>query len=627
MEERKQTKQKVQLNNAGFTLVEVLVSLAIMVIVSAAIGTFIVSGNKSFVRGNNDITIQEEVQLSLNQIIDLIVDVDKKIDYKASGLVSELRLYNKDATYMLRWQGNDGSTMSNTVYYYETGATDGAVFEDITAHTGYLLAEYVTSFQVDLSKLKRNVVILNMSYQYMDETYEVSETIKLRNDLNPKTEAKLTWINDLYIVPDNHSMKRGTSFDFDYVMTGEEEAVNQGVTWKVERVDGKAIQSGTMIDGDGKLRVADTEEEGVGALLITATSVADSSKSATASVTVEKEELPFDKGDVELILRTLTTEEYVDGKKQYVAIIECLPDYADYLNGYPKITWSETTNPSAYRIVEETQFTAKLYCGSMNDTEAYVNAVIELEEGVFVEKGISITLKKFDVVEDKDKPYIHSDNFVLNRNDSVDLELRNYNKEGDVTWRISDTQGLGSTDSYARMVGFDPIDGEFDGVNNVRNYADTHVGMDATVHAKWMIDFNKEYRLTVQAVEEDGDVIAEAMVLIPRFEILFSGGEHYQTIDAIPNGIWYRKYYLEVYGFTAGQHGGAGGNNRVLLKGELQADKEMATGTKIANLTFDWLGDYIAMDVDGSEENEYIVLILWDERRPEAKRSLMFLIE
>ena len=44
----------------GFTLVEIIVSLAIMTIVAAAVGAFVVAGNNSYMRGNKELTLQEE---------------------------------------------------------------------------------------------------------------------------------------------------------------------------------------------------------------------------------------------------------------------------------------------------------------------------------------------------------------------------------------------------------------------------------------------------------------------------------------------------------------------------------------------------------------------------------------
>ena len=117
-----------KMENKGFTLVEIIVCLAIMTIVAGSVGAFIVAGNNSYLRGNKELTLQEEAQLAANQMIDLIIDVEKGIsfsnltDQKAvdvngnvakdvngmevtNASVSELRLINNDNSYMIRWQG------------------------------------------------------------------------------------------------------------------------------------------------------------------------------------------------------------------------------------------------------------------------------------------------------------------------------------------------------------------------------------------------------------------------------------------------------------------------------------------------------------------------------------------
>ena len=123
----------MRIGQKGFTLVEIIVSLAIMTIVAGSVGAFIVAGNNSYLRGSKELTLQEEAQLTANQMIDLIIDVEKDIQFldstgaavaldgtpakDASGNVinstnvSELRLYNNDNVYMIRWQEMTAAAM------------------------------------------------------------------------------------------------------------------------------------------------------------------------------------------------------------------------------------------------------------------------------------------------------------------------------------------------------------------------------------------------------------------------------------------------------------------------------------------------------------------------------------
>jgi hypothetical protein len=44
-------------------------------------GAFIIAGNNSYLRGNKELTLQEEAQLAANQMIDLIIDVEQDINF------------------------------------------------------------------------------------------------------------------------------------------------------------------------------------------------------------------------------------------------------------------------------------------------------------------------------------------------------------------------------------------------------------------------------------------------------------------------------------------------------------------------------------------------------------------
>lgn len=303
----------MRIGKKGFTLVEVIVSLAIMTIVAGSVGAFIVTGNNSYLRGNKELTLQEEAQLAANQMIDLIIDVEKDINFTpdhtgtavdldgstakdaagneiTTAHVSELRLVNNENTYMIRWQGTASGdyATANQVYLYEvkntTDADGNLVVGDPTTATPALMAEHVTSFSVDLSQVKdKRKVILNMTFTYQDRSYDIAEAIKLRNDLE-KTGTNYSWISGLVIKPEHEKVALGDSKKFEYSLSGDEEAVAQGVEWKVTKADGTACKS--TIKADGTLIVKEDEDLGENELLVTCTAVADPTLKATATVSV-----------------------------------------------------------------------------------------------------------------------------------------------------------------------------------------------------------------------------------------------------------------------------------------------------------------------------------------------------
>lgn len=296
----------MHIGKKGFTLVEIIVSLAIMSIVAGAIGAFVIAGNNSYMRGNRELTLQEEAQLTANQLIDLIIDVERGISFQpttgdavnvdggveANGVpAAELILRNNDNVYMVRWQGGSGYDSANQLYLYEAvnggkDADGNIIWGDPAAATPSLMAEYVTAFNIDLRDLDKRKVKLEMTFSYQDKTYNISETIKLRNDLSGEESTDYAWITGLTIDPTSVPLNQGAVQNFTYKLTGDEAAVAKGVTWKVTKADGSTCKSN--IDGKGKLTIASDEDPGDNVLLVTCTAVADPSKVATAVVSVKR---------------------------------------------------------------------------------------------------------------------------------------------------------------------------------------------------------------------------------------------------------------------------------------------------------------------------------------------------
>ena len=72
---------RIQKQNSGFSLVELIIAIAILVIVTGAVCSFIVITSRNYANGNNDINVQQEAQLALNQMSDVIIDATRSINY------------------------------------------------------------------------------------------------------------------------------------------------------------------------------------------------------------------------------------------------------------------------------------------------------------------------------------------------------------------------------------------------------------------------------------------------------------------------------------------------------------------------------------------------------------------
>lgn len=754
----------MRIGKKGFTLVEVIVSLAIMTIVAGSVGAFIVAGNNSYLRGNKELTLQEEAQLAANQMIDLIIDVEKDINFTpdhtgtavdldgstakdaagneiTTAHVSELRLVNNENTYMIRWQGTASGNYptANQVYLYEvkntTDADGNLVVGDPTTATPALMAEHVTSFSVDLSQVKdKRKVILNMTFTYQDRSYDIAETIKLRNDLE-KTGANYSWISGLVIRPEHAEVALGGSKQFEYSLSGDEEAVAQGVEWKVTKADGTACKS--TIKADGTLIVKEDEDLGENELLVTCTAVADPTLKATATVSVieyislkidpttatveqnsvftfsyeleassnevknggvkwkldgatsndtwinpttgelhvSENETPgtavltvtctvnkrqtvtatalvtvieksniIDKYECTLIRRDLYLYDLPNGngKKGYKALIECLPSWADYNAGYPKIDWSIPSNYNhTYKITGLTdsdgrQFQAELECGENQNTSVEVWADVQLSANVKTKLSITIIIPPLNTVGDaKEAPYITAemdttdqdynryehDGFVLKRNGRIKCSIKQY--DGDVFWEFynmpeelrDDYIDYNGNYTKAYKVGM--------GITaNPDHLYTNRTGKTVEVAAFSSVDWNKEYHLTLRAYDiADKDkpvnerrIIAETIILIPKVDFLFADNTHIANIS-VPH-YFTPIFKLESYGIE-NDKAKILQNFVVGTDSILQGDKALAESTKIQmNQPY---GDpsngdersWVAFDILKDEKNDYLILTVY----------------
>lgn len=275
--------------NKGFTLVELLVVVAVFAIVGAAITGFILSSQKSYARGANEVDIQEEAQLVSNQIQDMIIDTSLGISYKYivikdaatitdymnndAGIITdgeltkkEVWIYNKDNYYRLLWNKE-----SKELYYEELVKTDaGYQRPEGMPEGGVLLGEYIKEFSIDLSQVaSARIVTLAMTFQKAENgvDYEVNKTISFRNDiLTNKDQADVYAAADIEVQPSPDGIKLsptssslwpGETLKYTASLTCSRGGLpSQSATWSISEAT-----SGSTGIANGKLTVG-TDEKG-----------------------------------------------------------------------------------------------------------------------------------------------------------------------------------------------------------------------------------------------------------------------------------------------------------------------------------------------------------------------------
>lgn len=184
-----------KLNNAGYSLVEVIVALAIVSIAAIAVFEFAIVSSKQYQKDTLETEVQYEAQLVMNQIQELLIDAsegvaygyadsdggsyalilsDKEIGTGAAANYKYLMVYNDDRYYVLKWD------LGQEKIYYSEYQNDGGGSFSLLADEE-LMAEYVHAFSVDLSQLEENhSVRLDVTFDNQ-RSYRVTQNVTLRN--------------------------------------------------------------------------------------------------------------------------------------------------------------------------------------------------------------------------------------------------------------------------------------------------------------------------------------------------------------------------------------------------------------------------------------------------------------
>lgn len=196
--------KKRKMNNKGFSLVEILVAMAILGVVSLAIYSFMNTGARLYQRTSSDADIQTEAQLVANSISDLIIDCEVNISYgptvsdripEYTGSVSAGGLpggANPDADNILEIDNNNYQFLiipdGEKLFYLERRAQAGTdTYEAYDLSKAQLLAENVTDFSVDLSRVtgkSKNIVTFSMTYEKGGRRYSGNYQVNLRNSIS-----------------------------------------------------------------------------------------------------------------------------------------------------------------------------------------------------------------------------------------------------------------------------------------------------------------------------------------------------------------------------------------------------------------------------------------------------------
>lgn len=337
--------ERMKKDQRGFTIVELLIAVAILAIVVASVCGFILVGSRSYASANSDISVQQEAQLALNQMSDVLIDTTRSVNYagyKTLNPGEKPVLALKDSEFgfepvgksLIMYNGApvvtiatnpDGTTTTNTtiepgngnkhyqfywdktdetLYYTELDVeADDVVDSDDVANPMHnirfpdfgdpgwvVLAEHVTKFEVDLTQVEeKRVVQLNLTFVNGKREYTTSNNVTIRNKVavNDAEIGPLNRSKTISIVPKELSviLEPGETYHFSTPKVTGQNVTDKSVTWSI--APGYSGSSSFVDSANGIIQIAADEPAGSFIVVVKTNAKNDKNEQAEAPVTVQ----------------------------------------------------------------------------------------------------------------------------------------------------------------------------------------------------------------------------------------------------------------------------------------------------------------------------------------------------
>lgn len=173
---------RTKMNNKGYTLVELMLTLFIFGIVMVGIGMIMRTTSVSYKGGNAEVTMQTEAQIIANQVEELLVDataVSGKITLDANRYYYSVE--SNGAAHYIMFNGTD-----NRMYYQQDAIVD-------KPENWMLMAEYVSSFSINGLTTDKdsadcdNMVTVKIDMDKSGYNYTSVKEVYFRNDIENKS--------------------------------------------------------------------------------------------------------------------------------------------------------------------------------------------------------------------------------------------------------------------------------------------------------------------------------------------------------------------------------------------------------------------------------------------------------
>jgi len=520
---------KLRRNEKGYTLVEALVTIAILAVAGGIVFGFVLTATRFFSDTRNETNVQTEAQTALNWLSDALEETAYGVVYRTVGGTEEdpasgdhvLEIYNQENVYTITWDPG-----AQVLYCKESQWTvdpeDGVEkLIPLSADAeDNILAEYVTDFTVVLPDEEdasaKPVVYLTLSMDRNGRAISMNRSVTLRNDVAINQEAETVYksarpvvssVSAVEVIPKESYCTPGNTVSFSARVTGVG-FPSQSVVWSIV---GLAEGSSTTIDAStGLLEIA--ENETADSFIVQATSVdTDTDGNYVQSpltmglvkmMKIDSVEITDKPTEKLLVGEAVTLHAAVHGNNMDAANSGVVWSIPEDKNGGP--VKGATVNSSGVVMLGMELYNT--FAEQREDATIWVRAASAAQPEIYDDCLISLHFDNVDL-------NFENVNYIASRNGYLDLNEK-LQKQGTVTddmrlvWSITDDEGLGSKVTLDKSLGM--------------------------LSVSKNIDYDKEYTLQIEAqMTRSGSSqtvdTAHVTVVIPKVEL--SIGEEAKAVN------------------------------------------------------------------------------------------------
>ena len=186
---RRAAETKLNNSDSGFTLIELVVGITVMLFVMLSLVVFVSVGMRGYSTSNAEVSLQMESQIALNQIEDMVMEgasVSGPLELNGCTVYSVL---NDDGRMLLILDGDNKRLLeySQSIdditdrYGNIVPVTSGAVRDAAGNYRDYMIAQGATSLSIEQPDPQSSLVNVTISFERPGKGRSISGSYRMRN--------------------------------------------------------------------------------------------------------------------------------------------------------------------------------------------------------------------------------------------------------------------------------------------------------------------------------------------------------------------------------------------------------------------------------------------------------------